>query len=333
MDEFQLIKSLTGRLPTPHQDVQVGVGDDAAVVRATSPLVMTTDTMVEGVHFLPTTITDYNLGYKSLAVSVSDIAAMGGKPRFALVSLAIPPGWDENRLGQLYDGFREITERFGCDVIGGDVVSTSGPFVVTTTVIGEAERPILRSGAQPGDVLFVTGMLGGSSAGLEVLQGITSVSHIGQALLAQRHQHPEPRVAVGHLCAEIGVHALNDISDGLASELNEISAASHVRCVVHAEQIPVMPEVKELARSKRVNPLGYALYGGEDYELLGAAPPRVFARLLTAASMINVPIRQIGRCEAGDGVVMRDETGRLAVIEAKGYNHFKRDTDVDTDRL
>ncbi|GMA63343.1 thiamine-phosphate kinase [Alicyclobacillus fastidiosus] len=328
MDEFGLIAALAKRLPKPGEDVLLGIGDDAAVFRtSTAPFVVTTDTMVEGVHFLPTTITDYNLGYKALAVSVSDVAAMGGRPRFAVVSLAIPAAWDKARLEQVYDGLRENTERFGCDVIGGDVVSTSGPLVITTTVIGEAENPIPRSGAKPGDILFVTGNLGGSSAGLQVMQEVTPASGIAQARLVERHQRPEPRVGIGTLCAKFGVHALNDVSDGLASELHEISAASGVRCVIEADQVPLMPEVKELARGLHRDALDYALYGGEDFELVGAASTRAFASLLATASAMQVPVTRIGRCDAGDGVVMRRPNGHLEVLEPKGYNHFKR---VDT---
>jgi thiamine-monophosphate kinase len=325
VEEFSLITSLVKRLPAPGADVLIGIGDDAAAVRTSGqPLIMSTDTMVEGVHFLPSTITDYNLGYKSLAVSVSDIAAMGGKPLYALVSLAISSDWNEERLGKLYDGFAEVTARFGCHVVGGDVVSTTGPMVITTTVIGEADKPITRRGAQPGDVIFVTGRLGGSSAGLETLMQQSAISPTGQAALVAKHQRPEPRVSAGQFFAEVGVHALNDISDGLASELNEIAAQSQVRCVIEAARIPLQPEVKEQARSRQTDPLSYALYGGEDYELVGAVPARTFAVLLANAQLLRVPITQIGRCETGDGVVMRHVDGRLEVIEPKGYNHFAR---------
>jgi thiamine-monophosphate kinase len=325
MDEFGLIKSLTERLPKSPENVLIGIGDDAAaVLPGKLPLVMTTDTMVEGVHFLSETLSDYNLGYKSLAVSVSDVAAMGGRPLYALVTLAIPSNWEADRFKRVYDGFREVTERFGCHVIGGDVVSTSGPMVVTTTVIGEVEQPVRRSGAEPGDIIFVTGRLGGSSAGLEVLRDHVIMSPAGQVALAERHQRPEPRVEFGHMCNRFGAHSLNDISDGLASELNEIAAASHVRMVVEANQIPVMPEVKELARFTQKDPLSYALYGGEDYELVGTASARVFASLLASASGLRLPLTQIGRCEAGDGVVMRQSDGRLEVVQAKGYNHLRR---------
>lgn len=324
MDEFGLIQAFTSRLPKPRPNVLVGIGDDAAVIQnVPGNILVTTDTMVEGVHFLKTTLTPYLLGYKSLAVSVSDIAAMGGTPHSATVSLAIPSGWTEPELSAVYDGMAEISTTFGLDVVGGDVVSTTGPFVVTTTVIGSADKPVLRSGAKPGDVLFVTGWLGGSSAGLEVQQRDVVISPFSRAVLVDCHQRPKPRVDLGRVAAQCGVRALNDISDGLASELNEVAQSSGIRCRVEAERIPVRPEVKELARVTGTRALDYALFGGEDYELVGAAPRDAFARLLAMAGAIGVPVHAIGKCEEGDGVVLRDE-GRLEVLQPKGYNHFER---------
>ncbi|EJY54861.1 thiamine-monophosphate kinase [Alicyclobacillus hesperidum URH17-3-68] len=322
MDEFALIRALLERLPAPRPDVVVASGDDAAVV--TPPrgqLVLTTDALVEGVHFLESTITRHNLGYKSLAVSISDIAAMGGEPLWATVTLAVSPSWREGELAELYDGLAEACSEFGCSVVGGDVVSTPGPFTVSIALVGKAERPILRSGARPGDILFVTGWLGGSAAGLDVLQGKHSASPVTQAALARCHQRPTPRIGLGLAAARAGVSALNDVSDGLASELNEIATASGVRCVIAENQLPIRPEVKEHARFAGRSAVDYALYGGEDYELVGAAPREAFARLLAAANLYNVPVTAIGRCEDGDGVVMRTADG-LEVVEAKGYNHF-----------
>lgn len=325
MDEFSIIRKMTSHLPSLPSDVMVGFGDDAAVVNPKHlPLVMSTDTMVEGTHFLRSTITFHNLGYKSLAVSLSDVAAMGGTPLYALVSLTVNDDVSVTELEDVYRGFSEATERFGCHVIGGDIVHTDGPTVVTTTVFGECARPILRSGAKAGDILFVTGKLGGSSAGFEAQQGMSHISPSSEVALAMCHQHPEPRIWVGQSCAEVGVHSLNDISDGLASELNEIAQASDVRCVVDESSIPVWPEVVEWAKSLQKNPIDYALYGGEDYELVGSASRQSYAKLLTSANMLRVPIATIGEVTSGDGVVLRTRNGRLEVLEAKGYNHFRR---------
>lgn len=325
MDEFALIRKLAQHLPPVPSDVVVGIGDDAAVVKPLAEsLVFSTDTMVEGVHFLSTTLTPHNLGYKSLVVSLSDIAAMGGRPLYALVSLAVGAGLAKAQLEEVYAGFREVTERFGCHVVGGDTVRTDGPTVMTTTVIGEVETPILRSGAKPGDILFVTGRLGGSSAGLEVQKhSSVAISPASAAILAQHHQRPVPRIAIGQLCVSAGVHALNDISDGLASELNELAEASHVRCIIDEEAVPVVPEVVEWAKCIARCPVEYALYGGEDYELVGAASRHGYAKLLATAGMLRVPITRIGEVTDGDGVVMRRRSGNLEVLEAKGYNHFQ----------
>lgn len=325
MDEFSLIQKLTSHLPSLPSDVVVGFGDDAAVIPPSQyPLVVSTDAMVEGVHFSRSTITFHNLGYKSLVCSLSDIAAMGGTPKYALVSLAVNDEISVTELEDVYRGLREASERFCCHVIGGDTVRTNGPVVLTTTVFGEVEKPVLRSGAQSGDILFVTGTLGGSSAGLEAQQGTSRISPSSEVALAMCHQHPEPRIGIGQLCAEVGVHALNDISDGLASELNEIAQASGVRCIVDASSLPLRPEVVEWAKSLQKNPIDYALYGGEDYELVGTAPRQTYAKLLTGASMQRIPITKIGEVTSGDGVVLRASTGQLEVLEAKGYNHFRR---------
>ena len=178
MDEFGLIAALAKRLPKPGEDVLLGIGGRRGGLSDEHGAICRHDGHNgRRRSLLPTTITDYNLGYKALAVSVSDVAAMGGRPRFAVVSLAIPAAWDKERLEQVYDGLRENTQRFGCDVIGGDVVSTSGPLVMTTTVIGEAENPIPRSGAKPGDILFVTGCRGIECRATSHARGDARVGH------------------------------------------------------------------------------------------------------------------------------------------------------------
>ncbi|MBX5436494.1 MAG: thiamine-phosphate kinase, partial [Alicyclobacillaceae bacterium] len=173
LDEFGLIRHLTGRLQPTRRQPRVGIGDDAAVMmqQAGEDALVTTDTMVEGVHFLPSTMSFADLGHKCVAVSISDIAAMGGEPRWAVLSLAIPKGLPLSALEQLYDGVSEVCAAYDCPLVGGDVVRTEGPMVLTSTVIGAvpAGTALLRSGARPGDVVFVTGTVGGSAAGLALL--------------------------------------------------------------------------------------------------------------------------------------------------------------------
>ncbi|WP_206831781.1 thiamine-phosphate kinase [Alicyclobacillus fructus] len=323
MDEFALIRALVAKLPPPGPDVSVAIGDDCAVVEGGGRLAVTTDAVVEGVHFRRDTMSPPQIGYKAIAAAVSDIAAMGGEPAWLTVALAVPPSWPEEDVVALYDGVGEAAAAFRTSVVGGDVVSTEGPLWMSITAVGHVHRPVTRAGARPGDVLFVTGSLGGSAAGLDILLGRRGGSAIAQAVLIERHRRPVPRIAFGREAARLGATALDDISDGLASELNEIAEASGVRLVVEGERVPVQPEVTEYARVLGKDPLEYALYGGEDYELVGTAPRDAFARLLAIAQVVGTPVAAIGRVEEGDGVVMR-RNGQLEVVARKGYNHFER---------
>ncbi|SIT05602.1 thiamine-phosphate kinase [Alicyclobacillus vulcanalis] len=323
MDEFALIRALAAKLPPPGEDVMVPIGDDCAVVEGKGRMAITTDAVVEGVHFRRDTLSPPQIGYRAVAAAVSDIAAMGGHPAWITIALAVPGAWPLEDVVALYDGVSEAASSLGASVVGGDVVSTEGPLWMSITAVGKVDRPVTRAGARPGDVLFVTGSLGGSAAGLDILLGRRAGSPVAQAALIARHRRPTPRIAFGREAARLGATALDDISDGLASELNEIAEASGVRLIVEADRIPVQPEVTEYARALGADPLAYALYGGEDYELVGTAPRDVFARLLAVAPIVGTPVAAIGRVEEGDGVVMR-RAGRLEVVARKGYNHFER---------
>ncbi|MBX6352595.1 MAG: thiamine-phosphate kinase [Thermoflavifilum sp.] len=327
LDEFGLIAELLGRLPAPREEVEVGPGDDAAVTAwpAGAQLVATCDALVEGVHFTDATCAPEDVGFKSVAVSVSDIAAMGGEPLHALLSLSIPPHWPANRLMALYDGVAEACRAFGCGVIGGNVTKTDGPLVVTSTLLGSVPpgTALRRSGARPGDVLFVTGWLGAAGAGLRALLELDP--HLpGDELqpLAQAHRRPRPPVAAGRILREAGATACDDISDGLASELNEIAGASRVRLRVELARLPIPPAVRNFARRRGEDATDYALYGGEDYQLVGTAPPVAFARALAACEALGIRLSAIGRVEAGDGVIGERPDGRLDLIQPRGFNHF-----------
>jgi len=360
MDEFGLIRRLTGRVPTTNQHVAVGVGDDAAVLdyAAAPTVVVTTDTMVGGRHFLPQTMSSADIGYKAVAASISDIAAMGGVPRHVLVAVGIPAATSVEELDNLYDGIRDICEAYDCAVVGGDVVQTTGPLFVNTTVLGsvEAGRALRRGGAQFGDVVFVTGAVGTAEAGLRDLLGkkepelddVTgesdgAVGQLGELALVARqldsiahaavsasdwqtvrraHQRPVPQVAAGRIFNEEGASSCNDISDGLASELNEIAKASGVRLRIDERRIPVHMAARNVARLRGEDALEYAWYGGEDYQLVGTATPFVFARILARCESVGVKVTQIGRVEMGDGVVADLASGGLDIVLPKGYNHF-----------
>jgi thiamine-monophosphate kinase len=327
LDEFGLIRHLVDRLgATSRPDVRVGVGDDAAVLaqQAGEETLVTTDAMVEGIHFNQTTMRWQDVGYKCIAVSLSDIAAMGGQARHVVLSIAVPKTQPLDTLEALYDGVRDACEAYGCAVVGGDVVSTTGPFVITSTVLGAVPTgsALLRSGAKVGDAVYVTGFVGSSEAGLRFLSGDTGGVPADDALLLERwHRRPEPQLRAGEILREVGASSCNDISDGLASELNEIAKASGVRLRIQTNRIPIAPAVKNYARSRGIDPLEFAWYGGEDYQLVGTASPLAFARALSICESQGIRITQIGRVEPGDGVVADGPTG-LDVIYPRGYNHF-----------
>jgi len=326
LDEFGLIRRLTSTLPAPRSDVRIGIGDDAAVLKQQvgEELLVTTDAMVEGVHFRTDTLSYADVGYKSVAVSISDIAAMGGVPRHVTIAIAIPQDTPVAALDELYAGVGAVCADYACTVVGGDVVSTSGPLVLTTTVLGSAPAgaALLRSGAQPGDVVFVTGSLGASAAGLAYLSATKSLAFEAADELLLAHRRPKPQVTAGQILQTCGAHACNDVSDGLASELNEIAVASGVRLRIEAVRIPMAAAVRNFARQTGQDALDYAYYGGEDYQLVGTATAFAFARALMQCEGVGIQLTQIGRVEVGDGVVATDASGTHVLLQPRGYNHF-----------
>lgn len=320
-----MIDRLAGRLAATDESVVVGIGDDAAVVAysAGAQVVTTTDMLVEGVHFRRDTIDDRLLGWKAIAVSISDIAAMGGRPRHAVVSLAIPVAMEVERIEELYSGMDEVCRAYGMHVVGGDVVKTDGPFVLSVTVLGEVEagRALLRSGARPGDLLFVTGTVGGSAAGLEYIQKGGAV--LDDSLLKSLHQRPVPQVRAGRLLLESGAcTSLNDVSDGVASETNEIAKMSGVQLVIEAERMPMQAIVTEYAAHRGIDPLDWALFGGEDYQLVGTLDPAGADRAMSLFAKEGLPLTVIGRVEAGQGVTLLRQ-GERQELTPKGFNHFR----------
>ncbi|MDF2721456.1 MAG: thiamine-monophosphate kinase [Paenibacillus sp.] len=351
MDEFALIRMLTASRTTAEakeagSGVVVGIGDDAAVVRPAGgkELVVSCDTMVETVHFKPETMTATDIGYKAMASSLSDLAAMGAQPRWAVVALSVPRSWPQEELRKLYDGLYACAERYGAAVIGGDTTSSPNGLTVSVTVMGEASpgRTLLRSAALPGDALFVTGPLGESAAGLHALlargEPAGPIDALPERLqpLAKAHRQPEPRVEAGLLLAsaEPGLcGALNDISDGLASETWEIAEASGVAVVLYGDRIPLSQPMRDYADSVGVDPLDWALFGGEDYELVGTVRPdgaTELARLFEQAGkriwIVGAVAASVGGSSTGKApptVTMVRSAGDAEVpVGKQGYNHF-----------
>jgi thiamine-monophosphate kinase len=322
-DEFDWIKSITPS-HSHQKDLLMGIGDDAAIwsVNEDMDQVVCVDTMVEGVHFTRDTLSPAQVGHKALAVNLSDIAAMGAIPQFYLVSIAISPEWTEDELSDIYEGMGKLADRYKTDLIGGDTVSTKGPLVLTVTVIGKVEKgkQLFRKNAEPGDIVFLTGTTGESAAGLQLLLNKTRQYSFNEdeASLTLQHQMPQPHIEQGRLLAKSGFRtALNDVSDGIASELNEIAEASNVTIHIDEERLPVTPVLKSFSKNER---LSYQLYGGEDYVLVGTMAEKDFNQVVSEFDKSSLPLYRIGRVtERGETAVLLNQEP----LTKKGFNHFR----------
>ncbi|RYL87876.1 thiamine-phosphate kinase [Sporolactobacillus sp. THM7-4] len=324
-DEFSFIRSIT---PKKHNhQITMGIGDDAARYRPQSgkDQLICTDTMVEGVHFLRETMSPYAVGWKALASNLSDIAAMGGVPDFYLVSAAFSEEWFADGK-EVYRGMADLANHYHLDLIGGDTVSSPEAFVLSVTVIGHApdKRTFLRREAKPGDILMVTGTLGDSAAGLSILQKKLSVDKKNMDYLVRRHQLPKPRLDAAELIRRLPCRAaLNDISDGLASESSEIAEASHVSLVIDRDQLPVSQALLEIDQEQRLN---FILYGGEDYQLLMAVPREAaehYRDVFAENHLLLSPIGEVVDAEGEPGVFLK-EADQIRRLTKSGYNHFRK---------
>lgn len=325
--ERGLIRRLRQRLPLPGPDVLVSIGDDAAAVRGgAETLLLTTDTLLEGVHFRRSTATLREIGAKAIAVNVSDIAAMGGEPRYALLALALPPDLTVAEVDELFAGVLDMAGQHGVTLVGGDTCAGPGGVLLSVTLVGRVDgAPLRRSGAAPGDALLVTGSLGAAAAGLAVLQqdpgGLPGP--IREAVL-RAHRLPTPRVAESQLIrASGGATAMIDLSDGLATDVGHLAAESGVGVRIDVDALPLSDATRAVARALRVDPLRWALSGGEDYELLfAAAPGRAddLARLVTART--GTLVHRIGEVRPrNEDVRFVDRAGRPHAV-TPGYDHF-----------
>jgi thiamine-monophosphate kinase len=307
--EFEIIDRISGLLPPAPPEVLVPIGDDCAVLRfGQTSWVAASDMLVSGHHFKDWAAPE-DAGYKSVAVNVSDVAAMGGSPRFVLVSGAAP---DPETALRCFEGVIEACEEVGVYPIGGDTTRT-GALTVDVAILGElSSPPVLRSGAKAGELLAVTGELGASAAGLLVLEGGT-----GRERLVRKHLRPEPRVEAGRAAAGLGASAMMDLSDGLASDLRRVCGRSGVGCRVDLDLLPVAEDTRAFVRSLGRDPEELAATGGEDYELLISAPGPILDAL---ARSIEVPVTVIGEVTAGPDVVFR-RAGE-PVEELSGWDHF-----------
>jgi thiamine-monophosphate kinase len=305
------------------QQLITGIGDDAAAYFANNEVQLATvDSLVEDVHFSLQYATARELGWKSIAVNLSDIAAMGGFPRYALVSLGLPPETLVENIIEMYSGMFDIAGKFGLALVGGDTVSAPCVFVSVTVMgsAGEKKRGMLRrSAAKPGDLIGVTNFLGASAGGLQMLQNDLKFSPKSAKQLRQAHLLPNPRVAEGQLLLENGVKCAMDISDGLVSDLGHICTESRTGAKVYVDLVPVAPVVKECFGERAVE---MALTGGEDYELLFTASPAVMKKVQKAAAC---PITVVGEItpEKSGKVDLFDDKGKQIRLKKTGWDHFQ----------
>lgn len=318
------LRTGSGRGPV----VVIGPGDDAAMVRPArgSRLLLTTDLLAEGVHFRRSWARPADLGWKLAAVNASDIAAMGGRPLWALVSLALPTRLDRSFATALARSLRAAARRLGFTLVGGDTCASAAGIFLSLTLVGEAgPRLLTRHGARPGDQLFVTGHLGAATLGLAALE------RRGSAPLpaplrrcARRHLHPEPRLSFGAALAGTGLgSAALDVSDGIARDLGRLCAASRVGAEVQVARLPVLPSTSSAARLLARDPIAAALHGGEEYELLFTARPQAEQRVAALGKRLGLRVTAIGRIlprHAGLSVI--DTDGRRSALVPHGFEHF-----------
>lgn len=327
-DEFSLIRSWLSKRPTPNRHIEVDVGDDAAVVQplAGNSMVLACDTMVETVHFKRETLPLQEIGRKLLAVNASDINAMGAIPVYALISVSAPADWQETELMQIYEGLYRYAEEIQVALVGGDTTSTPGPLTLSLTLVGEVEKghALQRGAAKPGDFLFVTGTLGDSAAGLDILMKTEPVTE-WEKILVQAHQHPDLPLQIGSWLSSSPYYArisLDDISDGLAQEAWEIAEASGVSIVIEEEKIPLSKALLQYAEKSGQNPSAWAWNGGEDFGLLGTIPPAGWEAFVWEAKRRNWRITCIGKVESGGPSVEKIVDDQRLKVDKAGYNHF-----------
>lgn len=323
--EFDLIAKYFTR---PARRAVLGVGDDAALIapRAGYELVISTDMLVEGAHFLPATDAE-RLGHKTLAVNLSDLAAMGAQPLYATLALSLP-SVDEAWLAAFVRGFFALADAHGVELIGGD--TTRGPLNVCVTVIGEvpAGAAIRRSSARAGDDIWVSGTLGDAAFGLAHLQGKLTSTDAAAAYAIERLEAPVPRVSLG-LALRGVASAMLDLSDGLAGDVAHIARASQLSAQIDAESLPLSPDTQLRAMPLQAR-LRYAAGGGDDYELCFTATPAQSAAVLAAGTSAGVPVKKIGRMLAPGNapglapgaVIIVDSAGNQCAPTVSGYDHF-----------
>jgi thiamine-monophosphate kinase len=305
--ELELIECIRKKFPQRRREILKGIGDDAMVFK--NGMVVSTDSFVEGVHFNLRYFDFFQLGFRTMAGSVSDIAAMAAEPVCALVSLYLPRSIRKKDVGQLYRGFKSLADRFSIDISGGDIVES--PYLgVTLTVIGFTRKPLLRCGARPGDGLYVTGHLGLSETGRLALEKKVSARLFPASI--RRHRFPLPRVAEALKVRPYATAGI-DTSDGLSTDARHLAEESGVKVVIDGRRLPIHPEVERMARMLKTDPVRFVLAAGEDFELLFTSRRR--------PPSIARPLTRIGDVQKGRGVWLT-RGDRSLPLKPSGYEHL-----------
>jgi len=333
LGEFGLIDRLTKNIQLKNESTIKGVGDDAAVLDfKNKQVVVSTDLLTEGVHFNLMYVPLKHLGYKSVVVNLSDIYAMNATPKQITVSIAISSKFSVEALDELYEGIYLACEKYNVDLVGGDTTSSMTGLTICITAIGEADKDqiVQRAGAQPNDLLCVSGDLGGAYMGLQLLERENEVFKVNQNMqpelggydyILERQLKPEARVDVIAAFKKLGIQptSMIDISDGLSSEIMHLCKNSGVGCSLFEDKIPMDNQTKKMAEELNINPIVSALNGGEDYELLFTLPLDDYEKIKN-----DPDFTIIGHmCEAAEGINLITTGGSTIPLEAQGWNHAR----------
>jgi len=320
--EFVLIDLIKRRVFSKDKSVLVNIGDDAAVIEPSKDklLIFTTDTLMEKVHFDLRYFTFEQIGWKAMVANLSDIAAMGGLPKFALVTIGLPQSTSVKNVISIYDGMNDIAKRYDCKIIGGDTLFSSKGILISIALLGEVEKNSLvkRTGAKTGDLICVTGDLGEAQAGLEFLK---RYPHRKPALV-KKHLNPFPRINEARALVEnLKITSMIDISDGLSSELFHLTEENHLGAIIYEEKIPISPNCIKAGNLLKRSPLFWALSSGEEYELLFTFGRKKLPQLEKIKEKVKVSV--IGEMlEKKEGVFLMEKSGKKRALKKIGFTHF-----------
>jgi thiamine-monophosphate kinase len=331
LGEFSLIASIRRRMDGRYPpEVALGIGDDCAVLQPQVGMewVITTDTQVEDVHFRRAWLTPYQIGWRAMAVNLSDIAAMGAQPFGALAALTLPAATETAFFDQLLDGLCDLGLRFGCPLIGGNLARDPAHLSLSLTVLGRVPRgtSVLRAGARPGDEIWVSGRLGGSAAGLQTFLQTIPLSDATGTALRQRYAQPWPRVREASFLRASGqLTGMIDLSDGLAGDLGHVCEESGIGAQIVAEALPLESGVREVAAALGEDPLEFALRGGEDFELCCTAAPGTLTPLLDEFHRrFGIDLTRVGLMTSERSLRLGHADGSQTPLSPQAFDHFRR---------